>query len=213
MDIGQLNSGQVQKNQLVNKETKSKESFAIKKGSVLKKTHDKEVAYEQSTLDNKEQMLDSYGKTAKVKYAADMVAVEEMKKQLDKKMENSFLEMALNVLGDQQKGLKAKLEEILRDKRDSISPEMISQAQSDVAKDGHYGVEETAKRLVNFAKALSGGNPEKVSLLKEALLNGFKQAEELWGDELPEISKQTKERTLELFDEWENPKSPTKEEK
>lgn len=206
MNIGQIKAGQVQNNKSLKEEIKTKEKESLKKDKepVVKEVSDKEVVYEKSSVSGKEKNLEDYGKEAKVKYAADIAAVEEMKKQLDKRMENSFLQMALDVLGDQQTGLKAKLEGILKDRGDEISPEMIAQAKADVAEDGYYGVEETAKRLVNFAKALSGGNPEKAALLKDALLSGFEQAEEMWGDELPEISKQTKERALELFDEWEN---------
>lgn len=213
MNIGQIKAGQVQNNKALKEEIKTKEKESLKKDKepVVKESSDKEVVYEKSAKPDKDKTLEDYGKEAKVKYAADIAAVEEMKKQLDKRMENSFLQMALDVLGDQQTGLKAKLEEILKDRGDEISPEMIEQAKADVAEDGYYGVEETAKRLVDFAKALSGGNPAKAGLLKDALLSGFEQAEEMWGDELPEISKQTKERALELFDEWENG-SPVDEE-
>lgn len=183
MNIGQIKAGQVQNNKASKEEIKTKDKESLKKNKepAVKESSDKEVLYEKTAKIDNEKKLEDYGKEAKVKYAADIAAVEDMKKQVDKRMENSFLQMAIDVLGDQQTGLKAKLEEILKDRGDEISPEMIEQAKDDVAEDGFYGIEETAKRLVDFAKALSGGNPEKVGLLKDALLSGFEKAEEMWG--------------------------------
>ncbi|MBN2899515.1 MAG: hypothetical protein JXO44_12145 [Clostridia bacterium] len=187
----------VKKNEKAAKETKTE--------SAVKNT-DTEVVYEKSEVAEEEETksLETYGKEAKIKYAADIAAVEEMKRALDKKMKNSFLQMAIDSLGEQQTGIKAKLEAILKENSGEITDEMIEQAKEDVSEDGYYGVEATAKRLVDFAKALSGGDPDKAEMLKDAFLDGFKQAEELWGDDLPEISQKTKTRTEELFDVWIN---------
>ena len=37
-----------------------------------------------------------------------------------------------------------------------------AQAQADIAEDGYWGVNQTSDRIVDFAKALSGGNPDKI---------------------------------------------------
>lgn len=196
------------KQQNIMKETEKKE-VKTEKQEVKKSEKgqlDKEVVFEKSEnlAHDKDKTLEDYASDAAVKYAADIAAVKEMQKALDKKMENSFLKMAIDTLGEQQTGIKAKLEAILEKRSDEITPEMIDEAKADVAEDGYFGVEATANRLVDFAKALSGGNPEKAEMLKDAFMSGFEQAEELWGDELPEISKQTKTRTEALFDEWMN---------
>ena len=39
---------------------------------------------------------------------------------------------------------------------------------------------------------------------KDAFKKGFKQAEETWGGELPEISQKTYDAVLEKFDAWAN---------
>ncbi len=83
-----------------------------------------------------------------------------------------------------------------------IDQETIDQAKKDVAEDGYYGVEKTSDRLVDFAKAISGGDPKKIEMLRDAVLDGFKQAAELWGDELPQISKDTYNATMDKFDAW-----------
>ena len=77
-----------------------------------------------------------------------------------------------------------------------------AQAQADIAEDGYWGVEQTSDRIVDFAKALTGGDPDKIEEMKEAFKKGFKQAEETWGGELPDISKKTYDAVLEKFDAW-----------
>lgn len=183
----------------LNKAEKKAEKDATKE--VKNNSIDKDVKFEK--VDEKK-TLETYGKEAADKYAVNIGVVEEMKKALDQKMEKSFLQMAIDTLGEHQVGIKNALEEILKSKESEITDEMIEEAKEDVSEDGYYGVEATAQRMVDFAKALSGGNPAKAELLRNAFLDAYDQATEAWGDELPEISKKTKERTIELFDEWEN---------
>ena len=77
-----------------------------------------------------------------------------------------------------------------------------AQAQADIAEDGYWGVEQTSDRIIDFAKALTGGDPDKIEEMKEAFEKGFNQAEKTWGGELPEISKKTYDAVFEKFDAW-----------
>lgn len=77
-----------------------------------------------------------------------------------------------------------------------------AQAQADIAEDGYWGVEQTSDRILDFAKALTGGDPSKIEEMKEAFEKGFKQATETWGDELPDISQRTYEATMAKFEQW-----------
>lgn len=77
-----------------------------------------------------------------------------------------------------------------------------AQAQADIAEDGYWGVEQTSSRILDFAKALTGGDPDKVEEMREAFEKGFKQATGTWGDELPEISQKTYAATMQKFDDW-----------
>ena len=43
-----------------------------------------------------------------------------------------------------------------------------AQAQADIADDGYWGVNQTSDRILDFAKALSGGDPEKMEEMKNA---------------------------------------------
>jgi hypothetical protein len=84
----------------------------------------------------------------------------------------------------------------------AIDAETRAAAQAEIEEGGYYSVDETAKRILNFAVALSGGDPSKVDLLEKAALQGFAQVEKMWGGELPEISRQTMEAVQRGFDEW-----------
>ena len=75
------------------------------------------------------------------------------------------------------------------------------QAQKDIAEDGYWGVEKTSDRIIEFATALTGGDPDKIEDMREAYIEAYKQAEKTWGGELPEISKQTYEAVMKKFDE------------
>lgn len=85
-----------------------------------------------------------------------------------------------------------------------FSPEDIEQAKEDVSEDGYWGVKQTSERLFSFAYALAGGNPSKADMLMEAIEKGYKQATKAWGDELPDICKQTLEATKEKMNTWKN---------
>lgn len=79
-----------------------------------------------------------------------------------------------------------------------------AQAEKDIAEDGYWGVEQTSDRILDFAKALSGNDPEKADLLLDAFKKGFKEATKSWGDELPDISQRTYDAVVEKFENWKN---------
>ena len=86
----------------------------------------------------------------------------------------------------------------------NVSPEVRAQAQKDIADDGYWGVEQTSDRILDFAKALSGNDPEKADLLIDAFKKGFEDATKSWGKDLPDISQRTYDAVLEKFDKWKN---------
>ena len=83
------------------------------------------------------------------------------------------------------------------------------EAQAAVAEDGEWGVDKTAGRILDFAKAMSGGDPSKIGLLKDAVMKGFKEAESMWVGKLPDISQKTLDKVMDGFDEWEKSQSKT----
>ncbi|MGN0131938.1 MAG: hypothetical protein ACI4AA_05825 [Lachnospiraceae bacterium] len=77
-----------------------------------------------------------------------------------------------------------------------------AQAQKDIADDGYWGVEQTSQRIFEFAKALTGGDADKMEEMRAAFEKGFKMATETWGKELPDISQRTYDATEKLFDDY-----------
>lgn len=92
----------------------------------------------------------------------------------------------------------------LADGNFTVDEETQKQAQADIAEDGYWGVEQTSDRILDFAKALSGNDPEKADLLIDAFKKGFEDATKSWGKDLPDISQRTYDAVLEKFDKWKN---------
>ena len=86
----------------------------------------------------------------------------------------------------------------------TVSAAAKAQAQKDIAEDGYWGVEQTSDRILDFAKALSGSNPDKADELLNAFKKGFSQATKSWGSKLPDISQRTYDAVVKKFDEWKN---------
>ena len=86
----------------------------------------------------------------------------------------------------------------------TVDEETQKQAQADIAEDGYWGVEQTSDRILDFAKALSGNDPEKADLLLDAFKKGFKEATKSWGQDLPDISQRTYDAVVEKFNKWKN---------
>ena len=82
-----------------------------------------------------------------------------------------------------------------------VDPATKAQAQEDIAEDGYWGVEQTSDRIIDFANALTGGDPDKIEEMREAFKTGYEQAQETWGGELPEISQKTYDAVMKKFDE------------
>jgi hypothetical protein len=76
-----------------------------------------------------------------------------------------------------------------------------AQAQEDISENGYWGVKQTSERILDFAKALAGDEPNKLEKMRSAFEKGYKQAEKTWGGELPDISKQTFDAVMKGFDE------------
>ncbi|MCL2579521.1 MAG: hypothetical protein FWE32_05760 [Oscillospiraceae bacterium] len=77
------------------------------------------------------------------------------------------------------------------------------QAQEAISDMGDWGVEAVADRILDFAYAISGGDPSFINMLRHSFEAGFAAVERMFGGTLPEISHQTRERVLEGFRNWE----------
>ncbi len=91
--------------------------------------------------------------------------------------------------------------QFLRSGNYTVDPATKLQAQADIAEDGYWGVEQTSDRIIDFANALTGGDPDKIEEMRDAFKKGYKQAEKTWGGSLPDISKRTYDAVMKKFDE------------
>ncbi|BEP28506.1 hypothetical protein [Helicovermis profundi] len=146
----------------------------------------------------------TYAKIGKNNYKIDVNEIKRMQVELDSHIIKSFKLFTEDIMTSQGMGLKDALEYIMKNHSDKISNEQIEQAKEDVSEDGYFGVEQTSERILKFAKAVSGGDPSKIEILKQGFKDGFEAAKKAWGDELPDISKKTYDAVMEKFDDWEN---------
>ncbi len=69
-----------------------------------------------------------------------------------------------------------------------------------VSEDGFFGITQTSDRIANFVINGSNGDEDMMRAGREGMIQGFKEAEKMWGGELPEISQKTMDAALEKVD-------------
>ncbi len=75
-----------------------------------------------------------------------------------------------------------------------------SEAAELISEDGMFGIKQTSERIANFVINGSGGDEDMMRAGREGMIQGFNEAEKLWGEELPEISQQTITKAIEMVD-------------
>ncbi len=79
-----------------------------------------------------------------------------------------------------------------------------------ISEDGFFGVDKTSQRVSDFVFSFAGDDVELLKKGREGIVQGFEEANKLFGGELPEISYRTQDKTLKLIDDkiasLENPK-------
>ncbi len=101
-------------------------------------------------------------------------------------------------------GIADDMWKFLAEGKFEVDEETKKQAQADIAEDGYWGVDKTSDRILDFAKALSGGDSSKAEQLLDAFKKGFEEATKTWGRKLPDISQRTYDAVLEKFETWKN---------
>jgi len=69
-----------------------------------------------------------------------------------------------------------------------------------LSEDGIFGVKQTSQRIANFVINGAGDDEKLLRAGREGMIQGFKDAEDMWGSELPDISKETMQKALEMVD-------------
>ncbi len=74
------------------------------------------------------------------------------------------------------------------------------EAKELISKEGFFGVEETSNRVADFVFNFAGYDLALLEKGREGIVQGFEEAQKLWGGELPDISHKTQTNTLALID-------------
>ena len=159
---------------------------------------DEAAVFEKSKDDKKSSTNQIYNRDAVVK-----------RLKADQQNRISSMQGLVEKLLNKQKGTfdlanGTNLAETFRKAAGLASPEDIAKAKADIAEDGYWGVGQTSDRLVSMAIALSGGDTDKAEEMKEAIQKGFKKATKAWGEDLPQICKDTLDTTTKKMDDWKN---------
>ncbi|MEW9124226.1 MAG: hypothetical protein AB2421_16055 [Thermotaleaceae bacterium] len=83
-----------------------------------------------------------------------------------------------------------------------IDEEARVEALKMIGEGGPLSPEVVSDRIVEFAKAISGGDKAKYETLKVAIDKGFKEVEKILGGKLPEISQKTYDMVMEKLNRW-----------
>ena len=75
-----------------------------------------------------------------------------------------------------------------------------SKAKELVSEDGFFGVTQTSERIANFVLIGAGDDVDKLKAGREGILRGFKEAEDMWGGKLPDISYESINKAVEMID-------------
>ena len=155
---------------------------------------------------SEKKQVDTYESGAdKFSYKMDEDAVNQLKADLEQQ-KSRFLTSVKDMLTKQ--GVKVAegdgIWKQIAQGKFKVDDETAAAAKEATSENGYWGVKQTSERFIKYAKALTGGAPAKAQAMKEAFQKGYKEAEKAWGGSLPELSQQTYDATMKLFDDWAN---------
>lgn len=161
--------------------------------ATTKTTEDTGVIYEHST--------DTNTSSTKKTYKPDTALINKLKADADART-SQLRSLVEQMMGKQATtyGNANDIWSFLRSGNYTVDPATKAQAQADIAEDGYWGVTQTSDRIIQFATALTGGDPDKIEAMRDAFKKGYAQAEKTWGGSLPEISQKTYDAVMEKFD-------------
>ena len=161
--------------------------------ATTKTTEDTGVIYEHST--------DTNTSSTKKTYKPDTALINKLKADADART-SQLRSLVEQMMGKQATtyGNANDIWSFLRSGNYTVDPATKAQAQADLAEDGYWGVTQTSDRIIQFATALTGGDPDKIEAMRDAFKKGYAQAEKTWGGSLPEISQKTYDAVMEKFD-------------
>ncbi|MCK5109878.1 MAG: hydrogenase-4 component G [Arcobacteraceae bacterium] len=76
----------------------------------------------------------------------------------------------------------------------------VEEATDLISEDGFFGIGQTSQRVADFVFSFAGDDIDLLEKGRAGIVQGFEEAQKMWGDELPQISHDTQSKTLELLD-------------
>ncbi len=204
MDVNILNSVSSNVATTYNKPEEATESKKdtpeVAKSEDKSKFSDEAAVYEKSKEDSVV--------TSENKPKIDRQALVQQLKADQEKMMNNLMEIVKKTISGQGSSFAIASQDdmwkFLASGNFTADADTIAKAKEDISEDGYWGVEKTSDRILEFAKALSGDDPEQADKLLDAFKKGYEQATGTWGKELPDISSKTYDAVLKKFDAWKN---------
>ncbi len=183
--------------------TESLEFSASKEEVKASKFSDAAAVYEKSK-DSLPEKSDSY----KVNNKSDRSALVQQLKADQEKMMSNLMEIVKKTISGQGSTFAIASQDdmwkFLASGKFTADADTIAKAKEDISEDGYWGVNKTSDRILDFAIALSGNDPEKADELLAAFKKGYEQATGTWGKDLPDISSKTYDAVVEKFEQWKN---------
>lgn len=176
--------------------TKKTAETAVESKAEQTQAENSGVVYEKSNIE---------GVTQKATYTPNTALVNKLKADADAQTAQ-LRDLVQKLISGQGNAIGIASEDdvwsFLASGKYTVSEAAKIQAQQDISEDGYWGVKQTSERILDFAKALTGGDPSQIEKMRDAFKKGFEQATGAWGKELPDISHQTYDAVMKGFDNW-----------
>lgn len=199
MSVGNVGSS-TYTSDLVSQIKGNSQSTDAKTNEAVKSTEETGVVYEPSK--DSANTASSAKKSSKV----DSATIAKLKADADARLSQlkGIVEQLITKQGTtaQNASIWSQFRQGVLDGSITVDEATARQAAEDISEDGYWGVKQTSERILDFAKALTGGDSEKAEEMRTAIKKGFDAAAKLWGDELPEISQKTYDAVMKGIDEW-----------
>lgn len=169
-------------------------------------------SYTKKAEDNKSKAGSNEGVVYESSAEDRTALISKLKTDAESRM-NSFKNMVTDMLTKQGFAVKNSddIWRLLAKGDYTVDAKTAEEARAAISEDGYWGVNQTADRMFEFAKAYAGEDSEKMEKMMDAFKKGFEQAEKIWGGKLPEISYQTYDKMFEKYDAYKKELSGTEE--
>ena len=159
------------------------------------------VVYEPGSNSDETVSNSSTNKNATIDYSAVVQQLKSAQAAQTERMQN-LVNSLLTGQADKYNTLSDFFNDIANGKI-KVDPQIVEQAKQDIdEEEGEWGVEKTSNRLVEMARALSGGDSTMADKMINAVKKGLSAATKSWGGELPSICSKTVDTTIKKLEAW-----------